>query len=573
MEDRLATLESRLTEIERRLDALEGCSSASASAEPAAPEPSLDDGLLADASVHIGRVLLIFGGAYLLRAITDYRFVPTGPGLLMGAAYALFWLYMAWRRQQSTRHRASAAFYGATSVLLALPLLVEAVSRFKLLSGLQGAVALTLYCAVALAVAAIANLRTLGWLVCAGGIVAGFAIIIVAQTAVPVAYFLLALGIGVLWVVYWRHWLGLQWFAAIGANAGTVALIALGSSEQWQLDPGTAALCGSILLLAYLSSFATGSHLLGRSLGAFELLQALFAAGIAWWATTGAAQAGVTDLAGAGSVGIVLGAVAYALAFSSQTRKASGRNYFVYLTLGLVFVIAGSVMLLSGNLAAAAWAVMAIVMAWVSGRTGRVALSLQCTILLLASGVGSGILATGLIALAGNASAPWPTLNLWHLGVALATVVCLFLPVAQQSERWGASAGLPQLIVLALSVWEVGGLMVVVLAPAVAAITAAEPNLAVLASLRTAVLSVASVTLALSSRFSRWPEARWLVYPLLVLVALKLFVEDFPNGKPASLFVALFFVGSALLAVARLLKTERRRSDNGTSPGRLTADA
>ena len=40
----------------------------------------------------------------------------------------------------------------------------------------------------------------------------------------------------------------------------------------------------------------------------------------------------------------------------------------------------------------------------------------------------------------------------------------------------------------------------------------------------------------------------------MILVAVKLFVEDFPNGQPASLFVALFFVGSALLAVARLLK-------------------
>ena len=82
----------------------------------------------------------------------------------------------------------------------------------------------------------------------------------------------------------------------------------------------------------------------------------------------------------------------------------------------------------------------------------------------------------------------------------------------------------------------------------------AEFNLAALAALRTAVLSAASVTLALSSRHWRWPEARWLVYPVLVLVGFKLFVEDFPNGQPASLFVALAFVGSALLLVARLLK-------------------
>jgi hypothetical protein len=132
-------------------------------------------------------------------------------------------------------------------------------------------------------------------------------------------------------------------------------------------------------------------------------------------------------------------------------------------------------------------------------------------------------------------------------------VACLFIPVAQHSDRWGVAAGLPQLIVLALSVWEVGGLIVVYLATLLAGTSGAEPNLAILAALRTAVLATSSVTLALSSRFKRWPEARWLVYPVLILVGLKLFAEDFPNGQPATLFVALVFVGGALLLVARLL--------------------
>ena len=139
-------------------------------------------------------------------------------------------------------------------------------------------------------------------------------------------------------------------------------------------------------------------------------------------------------------------------------------------------------------------------------------------------------------------------------------MACLFIPVAQRSERWGVAAGLPQLIVLALSVWEVGGLMVVYLAPLLAQAGGAEPNLVVLAALRTAILSVSSVTLALSSRYKRWPEARWLVYPVLILVGIKLFIEDFPNGQPATLFIALAFVGSALLLVARLLKRSETAS-------------
>ena len=66
-------------------------------------------------------------------------------------------------------------------------------------------------------------------------------------------------------------------------------------------------------------------------------------------------------------------------------------------------------------------------------------------------------------------------------------------------------------------------------------------------------VEAAAVTLAVSSRHWRWPEARWLVYPVLILVGIKLFAEDFPNGQPATLFVALAFVGSALILVAKLL--------------------
>jgi hypothetical protein len=557
MQDRVDDLELRLADVEQRLSALEKASSAETTYDRTAPEPSLDEGFIADASSHIGRVLLIFGGAYLLRAITDYEFVETGLGILMGASYALLWLYMAYRKGQIENQRASAAFFAATSVLLALPLLVEAVSRFKLLSGQQGVIALAIYCALALAVAATRNLRTLGWFATGGGFATAFAVMIVSHSAIASAAFLLLLGLGSLWVVYWRHWMGLQWLGALGANAGVLALVVFSSSDQWSLEPRTAALFGNALLLTYLLSFAWRSHVRAQNIGVFEPAQALLAAGIAYWAAITASQAGQLGLLQIGVLSLMVGGCAYALAFSPVTRSVRGPNFFFYSTLGLLLVIAGSALILPAPLAAALWSLMALTMAWFSGRTGRVALSLQCTVLLLAAGVKSGILASGLLALAGDPSTAWPALIFWQLGIALTTVICLFLPVAQQSERWGAMAGLPQLIVLALSVWEVGGLMVVYLAPMLAGAAGAEPNLAWLAALRTAVLSASSVTLALSSRFRRWPEARWLVYPVLILVAIKLFVEDFPNGRPASLFVALVFVGGALLLVARLLQRNK----------------
>ena len=136
-----------------------------------------------------------------------------------------------------------------------------------------------------------------------------------------------------------------------------------------------------------------------------------------------------------------------------HTRDLRYTNFFYYSTFGLVFLLVGTGLLIPLAWAAVFWALLAMLMAWFSGRKGWVSLSLQCTFLLLAAGAGSGLLASGLEALIGDPSNGWAVLKPTHIGVAVATVACLFIPVAQHSDRWGVLAGLPQLVVLALSVW------------------------------------------------------------------------------------------------------------------------
>jgi len=553
MDDRVATLEARLAALEQRLNVLEGAQSEMPASIEEAPAPDIGDGLLSHASTLIGSVLLIFGGAYLLRAITDLQFVATAFGIFLGASYALLWLFMAYRIGRNENQRTHALFYGVSSIFLALPLLAEAITRFQLLSGRQGIVALTIFCTLALLVAIARNLAILSWVVTAGGIAAAFVILNASHSAISVATFLILLGLGSLWAVYSREWIGTQWLGALGANAGIVVLALLAASERWPVQPLTVLLLAATLLITYLASFAIRTHIRGQDAGIFETIQSILAIGIVFGVATVASRAGLLVLAEVGVPSLLLGACAYGLAFTRKTRNARGKNFYFYSTTALGLVLAGTALMMSPAMAAAAWSIMAMVMAWLSGRYRRVALSLQCTFLLLAAGVSSGILATGFEALAGDASAPWPPLVPWHPIIALTTVACLFITVAQQSKRWGVLAGAPQLIVLALSVWEVGGLMVVYLAPGLAGVAGENANPAILAALRTAVLSAAAVTLALSSRFRRWPEARWLVYPVLLLVGVKLLLEDFPNGQPATLFVALVLVGSALMLVAKLL--------------------
>jgi hypothetical protein len=558
----LADLEQRLAAVEQRLAVLEGGADDTSDYDRESAAPSLGHGFATNASTHVGHVLLIFGGAYLLRAITDYEFVPTAIGILMGAIYAVFWLYMAYRRGRSgsESQRTDAVFFGGTSVVLTLPLLHEATTKFGLLSGVEGIVALWIYFTLAMAVEVVQNQKILAWMITAGGIATAGASLIASQNAASVAAFLLFLGFATLLAEYKRDWLGLRWLGAAGANLGVLAIVALSHSDRWVIDPSLPFIFGVILLAIYLSSFTFQSHIRDQLLGFFETVQALIAVGIVIAAASMAMQVGQLGILTAGALSLLLGFGGYALATTKGTRELRYRNFFYYSTLGLVFVVVGAGLLFPLVWAAFLWAAMAVLMAWFSGRTGWVSLSLQCTVLLLAAGVGSGLLATGLGALAGEPSNEWAVLSYLHIGVAAATVACLFIPVAQRSERWGTLAGLPQLVVLALSVWEVGGLVVAYGSILLAGADVTGINRAALAALRTAVLSAASVTLALSSQHRRWPEARWLVYPVLVLVGIKLFLEDFPHGQPATLFVALAFVGTALLLVARLLRREDKPS-------------
>jgi len=227
MTSSLADLEKRMAAVERRLAQLEDGSAETLVYDREAAAPRLGNEFAANASKHVGRVLLIFGGAYLLRAITDFQFVPTALGILMGAGYAVFWLFVAYRRGGIKSQRTGAAFFGGTSVVLTLPLLHEATTKFGLLSDVEGAVALFVYCALAMTVAVVRKVKSLAWLITAGGIATAVASLVALHSAVPVAAFLLVLGFGSLWAEYWRRWLGLRWLGAMGANFGVLALVAL----------------------------------------------------------------------------------------------------------------------------------------------------------------------------------------------------------------------------------------------------------------------------------------------------------------------------------------------------------
>ena len=550
--DRLADVESRLAAVERRLNALESPARRGRTKTEATPAAALDEGYLSSAATHLGRVLLIFGGGYLLRAITDFGFLPTRAGIPTGAAYALLWLFMAWRAGGNEGQRVRAKLYGAVAVLLGLPILVEAVTHFELLTGPQSAVALILFCALVLLVAVMRNLKTLAWLVTAGGLLTGAVLMRASGAAATFVLLMIFLGLVSLWVVYLQRWRGLQWLGAAGANVGVAILAILSASEHWAVEPSASFGLGVALWCAYLLSFAVRSHLQGHGPGAFEMAQAATASVIAFGVAIHAGQFSQGYVPVFGTLALAAGIGSYALAYTPTYRASRGPGYYFYSTFGVLLVIGGSALLASPGKAAVAWSLLAVAAAWLSGRHDSVLHSLHCTVWLLAAGAGSGALAAAALALAGDGATAWPGLTASRLAVTLAAVVCLLVPVSRRSDRWGVLAGVPQLVVLVLAALLVGGLIAMVLAPVFAGV-GPSADLGALAALRTAILAVSAVVLAVASRRERWREVRWLAYPVLVAAGVKLVFEDFPHGRPLTLFIALALVGGALMLVSKLM--------------------
>ena len=78
---------------------------------------------------------------------------------------------------------------------------------------------------------------------------------------------------------------------------------------------------------------------------------------------------------------------------------------------------------------------------------------------------------------------------------------------------------------------------------------------------------MSAILLAWLGRRSRFEEATWLVYPLLVAGGLKLLLEDLRAGRAATLVVSLAFYGGALILAPRLARrTEKNEPSSSSTP-------
>jgi hypothetical protein len=574
MEDRLSRIESQLQALRDQVDALQrrladleehpstGPVEAAAAIEgpapsgvegPAAGLGAVGRGLDAGTALtFIGRTLVVMAGAYLLRALTESGTLAPGIGLSVGAAYALAWIVMADRAGARGR-RGSAAFHGLACVLIGFPLLLEATVRFRFLSHEASATALTGFAAVSLGVAWRQRLQGLGWITTLGALFTAVVLMTLTAHIAPYALYLILLGVATLWMGYVLDWVALRWPVALATDLAVAALALRGISPR-SLDSPSAALSVQVLLLAaYLGSFAARTLFRGRDIIPFEIVQSVAAllvglggaAFVSHWTGVGRIPLGIATF--------LLGVGCYAVAIAFvERRQRRRRNFHFYAAVALVFTMTGAGMVLSMTALALALAALAVVAAGASRWLASLTLRAHAAAYAFASVVASGLLNHVSHGFGMPMTQPWPSVEIGGLFVLAAAILVTWVLLAGGTgPSQSPFARVPGLTMLALSVGGVMGVAVAWGAPLLGQGGAAEAAGAV-ATLRTAVMVVATLALARAARWPRLLEAGWLIYPLLVATGVKFLLEDFRSSRPSTLFVAFALYGLALIVAPRL---------------------
>ncbi len=519
LERRVARLEKLVGQVP---DAVGQVSDLSTAKSEVANLPELSPALLPI----LGQCLLGLAGAYLLRA-----YAPVAIGIL----YAVLWLI--WAARTPTARRFETALRSLTSVLVLSPLLWESTVSFRAVSTWTTAAILLSFTLFGLAVSWRKNLLIVATIATLAGLGTAAALLVATRDVVPFMLVLLGIGAAVETSAILGHWLSERWLAAITADLAVLLATWLvtrerGLPQSYAFIPYGWLLGSQIaLLVIYLSSTIIRTLLRGFTFTTFETAQCALAFAIG--------VGGGLELAHhAGAVALfalACAAACYLVAFA----RLGGRNFYTYSTFGILLLLAGSRILLSGTTASISWSLLAVGFAWAGAHFHRLTLQVHGGIYLLVGLAGSGVLLDATRLLLGSS---WPptTVALW-IGLA-AAVSCYTLAGKWQVFR---------MVVAAVSFWLAASILAGLLSGLL-------PEYSPVA--RTLVLSAGALAMALGGGRTGRAELSRMVAPLMILAGYRLVMIDLHQQGKTALFLSLLIYGGALMVVPRLRINHRQLS-------------
>jgi len=548
LEDKVTRLSARVDQIEQRLATL-----SFPSLPPAWPgtEPRPQEAPSAGAEMtrwvtFLGRSCLVLGGAFLIRALTDSRTLPSGVGVALGMAFAAVWVFFS-HHAGARGATLSAGFHGVTAALIAYPLVLETTTRLGAMSSLTAALTLIAFTALLLWASWRDHLSWLAWI---GVLSCLLTTIVLLRTTPNRAEFtgvLLVLAAATFWLGDQPRWGGLRWLPALVLDL--VILRSVVNAAPPFLFYSLALLCLSLAFVL----FRTAT--LARPVGAFETLQALaglvvgFAGALRWSVEAGHSSSAVAGGALAASL-----LTMFFAAWVVPRRGNRDLDFLFYASASLGLLAFGVALLTAGDVRGVLWSILALLTALLGRRRHPASLWSFAALLALGAAVTTGLM-RGIWQALVSQQAAWPAMSLGSilvLGLVILTYLATVLPplpALPRSATW-AWPRIPTAVLLFLSSAGLAASILRACRP-----FTADP--APLATARTLVAVAVALSLAPLRRRVACPELKWIAYLALFLGGVELVVRALPSGQPLLLLVSFVVYGAGLILVPRMAPPNR----------------
>lgn len=577
-------LSERVRELERRVAALEGPSGSASSAQVPVPTPSevvagtktMEATTAMAPSVWegkkppvtwkgfppvetpsgvftvLGKAVLGFAGAYLLRALAEMGVMPKLTVLVVGITYAAAW--MVWATRSYGSSRLASATYAVTSAMILAPMLWETTVRFQALAPAATAAVLVGYVVLTLWMTAPHDMELVPWVATVAACLAALALVITTHAIVPLTLALLAIALASEVSACIGHRLTQRVMAALAVDFAiwqVIDVMTLSKTvpEGYQaVSLATVTTLCLALLAIYGGSIGVRGFLQRGTITYFDLGQGVVAFALATFGAMNATHGGIGPILGI--VFLALAGVCYWGALSLFADDRFIRNRWISATWAAALLVAGTWLVLPAGLQVMFLSAAGVAAAWLYARTAKLSLGLHASVYLLGAVVFSPALGYVASALVGGEITPLP----WSAAIVALAAAASYIVGARHAEAQ----------VRRRLLWVVPALLAGFAGAALAmsvivAVTGGSSGLAAarLSMVRTIV--GCAVALGLAFIGARWKkiELGWVAYAAVGFGTLKLLLEDLKYGNAATLVVSLLFYGGVLILLPKMMQRKR----------------
>ena len=496
----------------------------------------------------VGKAVLGFAGAFLLRALAESGSVPKLPVLIIAILYACFW--MIWSAR--TNDRFASVTYAVTSTLILSPMLWEATVRFQSMPATASASILVAFIVLTLVLASRHDLQVIPWIATLASASTAVALIVGTRELIPLTLALLAIAAAVETSACLGHELTFRVIPAMAADFTLwLSLYILGSENVPEgyrsVAPSTLIAVCALLPAIYGIGVTFRMFVQRHRISIFEIAQLAASFGLAAFGIMRASHNAAAPALGV--LFLLLAGISYWGTLSRFAAESHTRNRRVSATWAAALLVAGAFLLLPDNFQIPFLCAAALLTAVLYTRTAKLSLGLHASFYLAAAVSVSSLPSYVWNSLAGTVPAS-PDWRAW----TVASSAALCYAVESRKEMDQGRRRLLWLVPAGIAAFTIAGWAVA----ATVRVASGQIELAAshLSMIRTVVICLLALVLGVASR-RRHLELRWIAYAAVALGTLKLVLEDLRFGNPASLVVSFVFYGLILILLPRMTRTKQ----------------